>query len=101
MFVYNITSKVDHEIVEKWLQWQKQIHIPEILATGLFFEHRFYKLADHKEDDGETFAIQFLCESRLQYDAYLQHFAASLREKSLMKWGDNIVSFRTLLESVQ
>lgn len=101
MFVYNITSKVDHAIVQEWLQWQMQTHIPEMLATQLFLDHRFYKLLDHAEDFDETFAIQFFCESKQKYEAYLQHFAPALRQKSQKKWGDKVVSFRTRLESVQ
>lgn len=97
MFVYNITSKVDHAIVQEWLQWQKGTHIPEMLATQLFLEYRVYKLLDHDE----TFVIQFFCESKQKYEAYLQHFAPLLRERSQKKWGDKVVSFRTLLESVQ
>ncbi len=101
MIVYNITSKVDHAIVEEWLQWQKQRHIPEMLATQLFLEYRFYKLLDHAEDIDETFVIQFFCESKQNYETYLHRFAPALREKSQKKWGDNVVSFRTLLKSVQ
>jgi hypothetical protein len=101
MFVYNITSKVDYAIVQEWLQWQKQTHIPEMLATQLFLEYRFYKLLDHAEDIDETFVIQFFCESNQKYEAYLQRFAPALRDKSQKKWADKVVSFRTLLESVQ
>jgi len=42
MFVYNITIKVDNNIEEEWLRWQKEIHIPEILSTGFFYDHRFF-----------------------------------------------------------
>ena len=36
MFIYNITIKVDNRYADEWIQWQKEIHIPEIMGTGLF-----------------------------------------------------------------
>lgn len=101
MFIYNITSKVDHAILNEWLQWQKEIHIPEIMATGFFYEHRFYQLLEHDEEEGKIFVTQYLAESKADYDKYLQLFAPQLRDKSIRRWGEQIVSFRTLLQNVQ
>ena len=101
MFIYNITSKVDHTILNEWLQWQKEIHIPEIMATGLFYEHRFYQLLEHDDEEGKTFVTQYLAKTKEDYDKYLQHFAPLLREKSFQKWGDQVIGFRSLLQNVQ
>jgi hypothetical protein len=100
MLIYNITTKVDHIILNEWLQWQKEIHIPEIMATGLFSEHRFYKLLEHDDHEGGIFVTQFIT-SREDYDKYLLQYAPQLRQKSLDKWNDKVVSFRTLLQNVQ
>lgn len=101
MFVYNITSKVDHAVVEDWLHWQKKIHIPAILDTGCFYEHRFYELLEHEEEDGKTFVVQFLAASKSDYNRYLEIYAPALRQKSIEKWKDNVFSFRTLLVKVE
>ncbi|HEV2831538.1 MAG TPA: DUF4286 family protein [Hanamia sp.] len=101
MLLYNITTKVDHAISDQWLQWQKEIHIPEIMATGLFYEHRMYRLLGHDDPEGKTYITQFFTSSEKNYEEYLLHFAPGLREKALVKWGDQIVAFRTLLENVE
>lgn len=101
MFTYNITIKVNHEIVNEWLQWQKEIHIPEIMATGLFTEHRFYQLLEYDDEEGKIFVTQFVVSSKANYNNYLEKFAPQLRKKTLEKWGDKVVSFRTLLQNVQ
>ena len=101
MIVYNITTKVDHSVYEEWLQWQKDIHIPEIMDTGFFSEYRFYKLLEHDDDEGKVFVTQFLTHTRQDYDTYIKEFSSILRNKSLEKWGDKVVSFRTLLQNVQ
>ena len=101
MFVYNITTKVDHAVVDEWLHWQKEIHIPEIMATGFFGEYRFYKLLEHDDESGAVFVTQFTAGSLSDYHTYLLKSAPALREKSLAKWGEKAVSFRTLLQNVQ
>jgi hypothetical protein len=101
MFIYNITTKVDHAILNEWLQWQKEIHIPEIMSTGLFHEHRFFQLLEHDEEEGKTFVIQFVTSTKINYDKYLHDFAPQLQNKSLAKWGGRVISFRTLLQNVQ
>ena len=101
MIIYNITFKVDHESVESWMEWQKQIHIPEVIATGCFYDHRFYELLEHEEEDGKTFVIQFYANSKNDYDHYLKNFAPEMKQKSAAKWNDHVISFRTLLQHVQ
>ena len=101
MFIYNITIKVDHAIVDEWLVWQKEVHIPEIMATGYFYEHRFYQLLEQDEEEGKTFVTQFVAISRHDYDQYLLQFAPGLQKKSFEKWGEHAITFRTLLQKVQ
>lgn len=101
MFIYNITTKVDHSVLNKWLQWQNKIHIPEVMATGFFTEHRFYKLLDHDDNEGSIYVTQFLVSFKEDYQQYLYHSAPQLQQKALEEWGDKIVSFSTLLQNVQ
>lgn len=101
MFVYNITTKVDHTILVEWIQWQKEIHIPEIMATNLFTEYKFYQLLGHDDEGGKNFVIQFIANLRADYDTYLEQFASQLQKKTLERWGDKTVSFRTFLQNVQ
>lgn len=100
MFVYNITVKIIPGIETDWVNWQKQEHIPEIMATGLFTEYRLYKLMDVEETDGLTYVVQFYAESKLAYEQYLSVFAPALRKKSFDKWGDQFIAFRTIMQHV-
>ena len=101
MFIYNITIKVNNAIVEDWMTWQYEEHIPEIMATNLFTEYTFFRLLEQDESEGPTFVLQFHTASRKNYDQYIQQHAGLLREKALKKWGDRFIAFRSLLESVQ
>ena len=101
MFIYNITFKVDHAILEEWINWQKEEHIPEIMATRFFNDYKFFRLLDQDESEGPTYIVQYFTDAKENYDQYIHQFAPMLREKAIIKWGDKIISFRSLLQSVQ
>ena len=100
MIVYNITLKINPSILEKWIQWQKGEHIPEIMATGLFTDYKFYKLLEQDESEGPTYVVQFFADSYEKYNKYIAEFATGLRTKSLEKWGNGFVAFRSILQVV-
>jgi hypothetical protein len=101
MFIYNITSKISNAILKDWIVWQKEEHIPEIMATKLFDDFKFYRLLDQDETDGATYVIQYFTSNKKRYEKYITEMAPSLKEKAFKKWGDQFLSFRSLLQSVQ
>ena len=100
MIVYNITIKILPAIEAEWIQWQQQEHIPEIMATGLFTEYKFFRLLDQDESEGITYVIQYFGSSPENYHQYINQFAPALREKALAKWGNQFIAFRTVMELV-
>jgi Domain of unknown function (DUF4286) len=100
MIINNITCKVRWAILEAWLSWQLNEHIPATLATGQFDEYRLYRLLDVEEDEGPTFIIQFFTTSRERYERFSRDYAEGLRKEGWSKWGDGFIAFRTLMESV-
>ena len=100
MIVYNITCKVRWDILEAWLGWQLGEQIPAILATGLFDDHRFFRLLEQDEEEGPTFVIQYFTSSRERYQRFNVEFAPGLRQAGWDKWGDGSIAYHTLMESV-
>ena len=109
MIIYNVTVKVEKEIHEEWLQWMKEIHIPEVLKTGLFIENRIFKvhippfaqgLAVEEESDGITYAVQYTCENISHYNKYQSEFAPLFQKEHNNRYGEKALAFRTLLEAV-
>lgn len=101
MYLLNITSKVSHDILDDWLQWQKAINIPEIMATGLFENYRFCHLLDHDDDEGKTFTLQFSISSLAKYEKFLEIHDEGLRQKAFQKWGERFLAFRTILQNIE
>lgn len=101
MIVYNSTIKVRRDIVEEWLTWQKEVHIPATLATNLFDDYKFYRLLEQDEEEGPTFIIQYFMASLERYEQYLIAFAPSIEQLARARWGDGFIAFRTLMSSVE
>ncbi len=101
MILYNITYMVSHEVHEEWLKWMKEIHIPEMIATGLFERNQVLRLLEVDDQEGITYAFQFYAATIGNYNTYITNYAPALRLKANQKWGDKVLGYRTLMEIVQ
>jgi len=100
MVVYNITIKISADVEKDWVQWQKDEHIPDIMATGKFHAYSFYKLLEQAEEEESTYIIQYSSNSFEKYQEYLNESAPLLRKKAIQKWGNRFIAFRTVMHSV-
>jgi hypothetical protein len=100
MFLYNVTTKVSTAIAARWEKWALEKHIPDLLATGCFTEVDLLQLLEIDDSEGPTFAIQCKAESKALYNRYIDKFAPALRQESFDTWGDQFISFRSLMRVV-
>lgn len=100
MIIYNVTCSVDKEIAEEWISWMKNKHIPDLLRTGLFLEHRMLKVLSHDDDQTFSYAVQYYATSIEKVEEYLQKYAPTLREEIQNRYGEKVLLYRTLLEEV-
>ncbi len=100
MIIYNVTSKIDWSIHDQWVKWMQEEHIPEVIATGCFTHAQLLRLIETDETEGPTYAAQFFAEIKTQQDLYIEKFAPSLRQKTLKKWGNLFISFRSTMQVV-
>jgi hypothetical protein len=100
MFLYNVTVGVDKDIEEEWLQYMREIHIQDVLNTGLFVESKMYKVLHDQEDGTISYSIQYFARSIEDVQQYLEVFAPALIEEHRKKFHNRHIAFRTLLEEV-
>ncbi len=98
MIIYNVTISVERPVHEQWLVWMRHTHIPEVMATGLFLEHRMLRVLADDGADTLTFAVQYTCQDMAAFEAYERDHAPRLRAESEKYYGGRALSFRTLLE---
>jgi hypothetical protein len=100
MIIYNVTCNVESQIAEEWLNWMKEVHIPEVMKCGIFTSCQMNKvLVSHEE--GATFAIQYSCPTMKDLHNYQVNYSPSLQKKHSDKYGTKVVAFRTLLEKLE
>ncbi len=100
MIIYNVTLKVESSVCDEWISWMKEVHMPEVMGTGLFTDCRLCRLLEQDEAEGVTFAAQYFCDSLEQYNNYIDKFAQDMRERAFKLFGGKFVAFRTVMETV-
>lgn len=100
MIVYNVTVKVSHHRVEEWLQWMKEEHIPELMATELFNAYQMHELLHMDDDGGKTYVIQYHLDSMGFYNQYQEKYASKMQQASFDKFGEDALGFRTLMKKI-
>jgi hypothetical protein len=101
MILYNVTIGIDKEIEREWVRWMKEKHIPDMLRTGVFSGHRFYKVLSHDDEASSSYCIQYFATSIIEFNHFLQTVAPQLVEEHRERFKDRHVVFNTLLEEVE
>lgn len=99
MILYNVTINIDEAVHEEWLQWMKETHIPDVLATGMFIENRICRIQAY-EEGGISYAIQYVAPDKAHYDRYQQEFAKKLQAEHTARYQGKFAAFRTILEVI-
>lgn len=99
MVLYNVTVNIDEDVHDEWLQWMKEVHIPDVMNTGHFLENKICKILAESEG-GISYAIQYLCKDMNEYENYQSSHAPRLQKDHTDRYGGKFVAFRTLLEVV-
>jgi hypothetical protein len=100
MILYNVTISIDVAVKDTWIAWMRTTHIPEVLETKCFSECRFSRVHG-EEDNGETYAVTYVCASMEVYDHYQQEFAFGLQSKTAALFSGKFAAFRTVLTVVE
>lgn len=99
MILYNVTVNIDEDVHDEWLTWMKEVHIPDVMNTGLFIESKICRI--HAEEvGGRAYSFQYLAKSVEDYNLYQKKYAPALQQEHTKKYNGKFVAFRTVLEVV-
>lgn len=96
MYIYNVTVNIEKSVHEDWLQWMKEVHIPDVLSTGLFLENRFCQVMV-EEEQGITYSLQYKLKDLESLKVYQEMYAPKLQAEHQARYRDKFVAFRTIL----
>jgi hypothetical protein len=101
MIIYNVTVQVTWSIHDAWLQWMKEVHVADVINTGMFFKHQMLRLLEVDETEGPTYAIQYYAKNKDEYNQYIQEFSELMRKKGTDQWGNQFIAFRSVMQVVE
>ena len=102
MLLYNVTISIDNAVADDWLQWMKETHIPEVMATTYFVKYQIVKMLSEEADTGgTTYAVQYYCRNMADLEEYQRDFAPALQAKVSERYAGQYVVFRSLLEVIE
>ena len=100
MHIYNVTINIDNAVHEEWLTWM-ETHILEVLNTGKFISAKFTQVLVEEEMGGKTYSVQYTANSKEDLQNYYKEDADDLRIKTVKKFGDKMLAFRTELRLIK
>ena len=100
MFIYNVTTHVEPAVEQEWLSWMKEEHLPKMTQTGHFLQAKLFKVITDQDHGGISYATQYHCHSRKEYEDYIALKAKALRQDTIDRFGNSILAFRTQLEEI-
>ncbi|ATP58637.1 hypothetical protein CPT03_20290 [Pedobacter ginsengisoli] len=99
MLLYNVTTIIEDSSADRWLQWMQEIHIPQVMQTGLFISNRLLKVVD-SPNEGVTYCSQYVVEDMDNFLEYQNKFASALIAEVNINFQNQQVSFTSLMEYI-
>lgn len=100
MLIYNVTTNIEASVHDEWLQWMKETHIPDVLATGKFLNAKMSKVLVEEEMGGNTYSVQYTTIDKETLQHYYTDDAPCLLSDALKRFPNKFVSFSTELEVI-
>lgn len=100
MYIYNVTTNIEESAHDQWLNWMKETHIPDVLATGKFLNAKMCEVLVEEDMGGITYSVQFTTVDKATLERYYKEDAPRLRADASKFFAGKFVSFRTELKIV-
>lgn len=100
MYIYNVTTNIAEDVHDRWVEWMKTEHIPEMLETGKFSKALMTRVMVNEEMGGITYSVQYTTTNKEMLQRYFDENAAVLRSRTKPFEG-KLVAFRTEMEVVE
>lgn len=91
---------IDESIHNEWFLWIHK-HIQGVLASGFFVSAKLTQVLVEEEMGGVTYSVQYTANSKEDLNDYYTNAAPKLRNESMKKFADKMISFRTELKVVK
>lgn len=97
MIIYNVTTIIEDDIHDEYVQYMKNVHMPAVMASGKFIDCHLLRLTE-PVNEGVTYCAQYVTNDATLLRDYRINYSPKLQEDILQKFPKKFVSFRSVLE---
>jgi hypothetical protein len=94
----NDTISIHPDHSKEWLNWIQQVVMPLVKKEDGIESFRLTKIQGNEDENGITYALQFICPDELAYKEFVGNFDPKLQREQLNRFRGNFGSFRSILE---
>jgi hypothetical protein len=96
MITYRVTVAIPTHILDEWLSWMLEHHIPDVVATGCFCGHHIRRVLDTAHEN-TTIVIDYQAASLDAYHTYASTHAPALQQQHTNRYGALVTASRQIL----
>lgn len=97
--VLNITMQIPCDFELKWHEWLYQDFLLQREVVNDFVQHKLYRVRT-ADAEVKTYALQLFAADNKNFETFMDQELSKLLQSIFIKWGDEILAFASILESV-
>jgi len=100
MFLFNVTTHLEAEQEDEWLQWMQEVHIPTLLKGDYFTAATLTKIMVEEPMGGVTYSVQYSTDHKAVINGLYDRQTVALEAQMLKKFGAEVLVFKTPLKII-
>lgn len=102
MIIFNTTFHIEKEVVDSFLDWLKEVYIPEALEGQYIHSPQLCKVLSQQEgEEGYSYSLQFKVQDTAILHKWFMATGNKLDNQAIGLFGHKVTKFSTLLEIVE
>ncbi len=98
MYLYNTTFAVNEKIAQQWAETMRSTHLQNIQIDSSIRNIRFCKIIMEPQEGYTSYAFQFEIDSLKSIRNWKQNQEAELLTLLKQQYGENVLTFSTVME---
>lgn len=99
--LYAVHVVVDEQAAQKWEQWMRQHHIPQVMETGCFWQAVMMREPDADEPGKIAYCTNYFAHDQAALDRYTSQFAPALKDDHAKNFGSSAKAWRLICPVVE
>ncbi len=100
MILYNTTFLVEDAVLDDFIKWVKDDHLPTCEDLSLLEGQKFFKLLHNEEDGAGTYCIQYFLSSDVAYNKFVNEDDYEIKRSLTKLFGQQIVFFSSTMKEL-